>query len=531
MKKDRLTDPVKLPPLFGMSPNQWVPLAYIAGTVLLLFALLVLPGIAKHGSILEIRSLPPGAAVEVDGLYLGATPVEEFVSSGEREIIVSLPGYSQDAFVLEVPGRLFGSLFFPRREALEVSLTLDQPELVLSGAFDELTSWSYIGEANSQYQFPPSLSQGVEGLAAAGFPLASSDILLRGSLDAVSDVILKDLLAAAFRADAGPGVLSGASVAGTATALAGLAAANPRLHLLAETATDGDVQNRITSSDWYSDRTAAATTAVLPYTREGDVDYQGGGRRVEVAGIDFYELPSTVYVMGRTRGAGGSALLPGHPIQIDSFFIGTTETTRGQYLAFVEANPEWSLAALDSLLQSGLVSEDYLLDWIDDPPEPNDQLPVVNVSAHAAEAYAAWVTDQVEPLLPGYRARLPYEAEWEWAAEFSAAANYPAVFLDDGREGAERVAGLTGGPVPIYDLAGNVWEWNANAFHRASYLVEPPQHAPAPRIEPVSRFAHRAVRGGSWANLPGTVDPTTRASQPVWWCTPYLGFRLVLVEE
>lgn len=530
MKNDRLTDPVRLKPLFGMLPAKWVPLAYLALLLIILFALLVLPGFLRHGAELTIESLPPGAAVEIDGLYVGATPVKESVDSGDRRILVSSPGYSQEAILLDVSGRLFGSLFFPKQQRVTVNLSVDQPDLVLSSAFEAYTAWSYIGEANSQYQFPPVLSGAVDGLAYLGEAPSSGDVLLRGSLDATSDVLAKDLLAAAFRADAGSGVLTGVSLADTATALASLSAANPGIHYLTTELTSGGVRNRITQTDWYADRTARATTSILPYTREGDVDYEGGGRQVQVAGASYYEIPGTVFVMGATRNDPASAgLLQAHTVRIAPLFVGQTEVTRGQYLSFVRENPQWSPGAFDALVQSGLVSNDYLADWIDDPPSVDDRRPVVNVSAYAAEAYAEWITEQLPDSLSGYRARLPYEAEWEWAAEFAAAANYPGVFLQAGRDGPAPVGSLPGGPVPIYDLAGNVWEWNANTYHRASYLLEPTQHAPTPRVEPASRFAHRSVRGGSWANLPGTVTPTTRGSQPVWWCTPYLGFRLVLV--
>jgi gamma-glutamyl hercynylcysteine S-oxide synthase len=532
MKNDRLTDPVSLKPLFGMPPAKWVPLAYLALLLLILFGFLVLPGLVKHGAVLTIESLPPGAAVEIDGVYVGATPVEAFVDSGDRRIVLSRPGYAEEAVLVDVPGRLIGSLLFPRRERIPLNLSVDQPDTVLSTAFEAFTAWSYIGEANAQYQFPPILSEAVAGLSFVGEAPASGDVLLRGSLDATSDVLARDLLAAAFRADAGAGVLSGASLADTATAIAGLAAANPGIHYLAGEITTDGVRARVTQTEWYADRTAQSTTSIIPYTREGDVDYAGGGRRIQAAGMTYFEIPGTVFVMGATRNDPANAgLLQPHTVRIAPLFVGQTEVTRGQYLAFVEANPQWGLGALDALVQSGLASRDYLADWIDDRPTLDDTLPVVNVSAYAAEAYAEWVTEQLADSFPGYRARLPFEAEWEWAAEFAAAANYPGVFLQDGRDGPAPVGSLPGGPVPLYDLAGNVWEWNANSFHRASYLLEPPQHAPAPRVTAAPQFAHRSVRGGSWANLPGTVSPTSRGSQPVWWCTPYLGFRLVLVQQ
>ncbi len=528
---ERLTEPVRLKPLFGAPPTKWVPMAYGAALLLALVVFLLLPGIFRHGSRLTIRSLPPGAAVVIDGTLIGATPVETFVKSGDRNIQVSAPLYSREQIVTEVPGRLFASLFLPRKESLTVVLETDTPSLVLSEAMSRYTDWAYIGGSNSQYQFPAVLTESVEGLASRGAAVDSADLLRRGALDVNGDAPAKDLVAASFRADAGAGILTAASATATITALAQLTAANPRLHHLADRTSDGAARRRIIESHWYADRVATETTALLPHTREGDVAPPAPGQSIEVAGLSFHPIPAAVFVMGSSAESSATDATRAHPIRVSDFYVGRTEITRGQYLAFVEEMPEWGLDSRAHLTQSGLVSERYLQDWIDDPPAPNDRFPVVHVSAHAAEAFAAWLTEKLADRLPGYVARLPYEAEWEWAAEYAAADAYPSVFLESQRRGPATVASRTEGPLPIYDISGNVWEWTANVFHPASYLVEPPQHAPGPRIGPEAAYARRAVRGGSWANLPGTVTASTRGSQPPWWCTPYLGFRVVLVPH
>ena len=41
----------------------------------------------------------------------------------------------------------------------------------------------------------------------------------------------------------------------------------------------------------------------------------------------------------------------------------------------------------------------------------------------------------------------------------------------------------------------------------------------------------RSVRGGSWADQPGTDKVYTRGAQPADWCTPYLGFRVALARQ
>jgi hypothetical protein len=48
---------------------------------------------AAHMGFLEVRSMPPGATVEVDGRVIGTTPVRHLVHAGQRSVRVYLDGY------------------------------------------------------------------------------------------------------------------------------------------------------------------------------------------------------------------------------------------------------------------------------------------------------------------------------------------------------------------------------------------------------------------------------------------------------
>ena len=143
-------------------------------------------------------------------------------------------------------------------------------------------------------------------------------------------------------------------------------------------------------------------------------------------------------------------------LQLEPFEIDATQVTNGQYLEFVEANPEWRRSAVPEVFADG----DYLQHWAGDldlgAADPG--APVVNVSWFAANAYCE-----------AQGKRLPDEAEWEftaWANEGLTDAR-----REPGREASLLLAynsrGTTPGPVAagspnawgVHDLHSLVWEW------------------------------------------------------------------------
>ena len=242
---------------------------------------------------------------------------------------------------------------------------------------------------------------------------------------------------------------------------------------------------------------------------------------------------------------------PQHGVHISrAFWIAETETTVGQYRAFVTATGFRTAAERAG---RGRMADARVPDWEWRPaldwqhPIAADSLavdnvPVVQLEPADAEAFCRWDGG-----------RLPTEAEWEHAARGRAAgqqytwgntplplpraspyANGPDARLHQRIPSWAYIAGYDDGyatlaPVGrfdpnlngLFDMSGNVYEWTADGFDSTAYAV-------GERIDPrvVGDTATRVVRGGTWGYPPRHLRISFRGffpSRDFWTAT--LGFR------
>jgi len=195
--------------------------------------------------------------------------------------------------------------------------------------------------------------------------------------------------------------------------------------------------------------------------------------------------------------------VPDHRVTVSRFRMDRYEVTNARFAEFVKAHPEWGPGRLAPQAHNG----HYLEHWKEGRvPTGLDEHPVVFVTWPAAQAFCQWAGG-----------RLPSEAEWEYAArargdrEFPWGANPPsparANYGATGIGATRPVGSYPANPLGLFDLAGNVWEFTADAWPGAA------------------GSGRRAIRGGSFGGGPVNLRIRWRDSHPETNAVAFVGFR------
>jgi len=75
---------IELKTVFGIKPGIYMTVYYSIILVLLLFMLLVFPGLKNYGSRISFEGNPDEISVWIDDIYAGTTPFTTFVEKGSH---------------------------------------------------------------------------------------------------------------------------------------------------------------------------------------------------------------------------------------------------------------------------------------------------------------------------------------------------------------------------------------------------------------------------------------------------------------
>jgi len=520
---------VRLKPILGVRPGQYLSVLYGIVLLVLVYFLLFFPGLSHRGAYLSLQTFPDRATVKVDGTYAGSTPCRIFLQHGQRSVEISRPYYTSTTITRNVRGRVFATLILPDASRADAVLQLSD--------VDGLVKWA-LADFQKNPQIPQILSDAAWAAADSAAQERLYAMLAESLLSITDEAQLRELILAAARVSAHgvfmtPG--SFVSLIGRSVAVSQRSDNFPAWALLAMSPGN---QKKLAPSPWIQQYVAGYRSAISKYYQPGSAMSAGGGGGAAVAGIPFRLIPPGDLVMGKDDNLDslGKTIdrLLAHPVRIQSFYLGTTEVTNAEFQAFIAENPDWSPSNRPALVQKGLATDAYLSDWKGAFPAAGTAiLPVTMISWHAAAEYCQWLTRRVQSALPGYAARLPSEAEFEWAARGGIRGMpYPlggkpggSVFFKTGVTGPSPAGTSEPNGYGLRDMLGNVWEWCADPFAINAGLLS------SPGLNSIPDAPDRAVRGGSWADQPGTDKVYSRGAQPADWCTPYLGFRVALARQ
>jgi formylglycine-generating enzyme required for sulfatase activity/predicted Ser/Thr protein kinase len=244
-------------------------------------------------------------------------------------------------------------------------------------------------------------------------------------------------------------------------------------------------------------------------------------------------VPAGEFEMGSTEGDDDEQ--PVHTVALDAFWLDRTEVTNAQFAAFVNVQGNQEERGVPWL---DLEYEHCLIEQVDGEFRPKSGYadhPVIYVTWYGAAAYCEWVG-----------ARLPTEAEWEYAARGELGYVYPwgdefdcsrgnfddETQLDDyvvpggeGCDGYERTAPVGSFPAGAswcgaLDLAGNVWEWVADTYDGDYYESSPSRNPLGPEEKNL-----KVLRGGSWSYLYESVRCANRGRYGRCDRYDFIGFR------
>ncbi len=248
---------------------------------------------------------------------------------------------------------------------------------------------------------------------------------------------------------------------------------------------------------------------------EPDFSDQPKGNGLDTSKMVF--IPEGIFIMGADTEnfQAMSWEKPAHEVTLDAFWIDKHEVTNGQFAQCVASGycvQPRSVASKTRPQYYGIADfADY---------------PVIYVDWNQAYYYCAWVGK-----------RLPTEAEWEKAARGTDGSSYPwgnegeaAELMNSGHlaDGdTQKVGSYPDGASPYgaLDMAGNVWEWNADLFDRKAY-TESPRENPKGGTE----GQIRVVRGLSWAYTTPYHEITIRNKADAYAYSYDLGFRCAYTE-
>ncbi len=240
---------------------------------------------------------------------------------------------------------------------------------------------------------------------------------------------------------------------------------------------------------------------------------QNSGEVYAVGGIEFVSIKEGQFTMGSPAGIGKKSEQPQHGVSISTFWMSNRQVTQKQYRELMGHD-----IVADN---SSKLGKSY--------PQ-GDNYPVFLISWDKAKAFCDKFSEKYKVI-----ARLPYEAEWEYACrggsanlyhwgDDEAAADTYAWHIGNSGKTIQPVGTKKSNPYGLYDMCGNVEDWCMDWYGENYYSATPSKDPRGPESG-----KSRVVRGGSYLYHPKALRSSNRGySYPFLWSNATIGFRMII---
>ncbi len=250
-------------------------------------------------------------------------------------------------------------------------------------------------------------------------------------------------------------------------------------------------------------------------------------------GMPMILIPAGTFLMGSdaTQFRAGSDEMPAHEVTLDPFYIDKYEVNVEQYARFLNRIGTYDNACnnTDCAWPQHIAGFSYLAE--EDVGDGTLQYFAVTGYSNYPINQVSW--DGADLYCQSVGARLPSEAEWEYAARGTDGRTYPwgnvsdrskAIYNNEEFEALQPVDALPEGASPfgVFGMAGSMWEWTSDWYNDLYYQNSPTENPQGPETG-----LNKVTRGGAWPanNEADRVRSANRNSFAPDFISSTIGFR------
>jgi len=221
-----------------------------------------------------------------------------------------------------------------------------------------------------------------------------------------------------------------------------------------------------------------------------------------MGGMSFVYIRGGEFLMGSPDEEGDDHERPQRRVYVDGFAIGLHEVTQEQFKAIMNDSPSYFIG---------------------------ENLPVEKVTWDEAMEFCRRFGAR-----HGVKARLPYEAEWEYACRAGSKTRYYwgdeldlgyCWYEQNATNESQTCARRDPNALGLYDMTGNVFEWCMDWYAPDYYATAPGRNPRGP-----ANGTERVIRGGAWSSGPSDLRSAARAGESPGNRFSSIGFRVVIEQ-